>query len=192
MTSIDEAIGSQLHATGLAAATYGDLLYGLVRALKPTVALEIGTYKGFSALCIAKALHENKNGLLHIVDCDSQFPPEGIPDILLCRIRHHEMNSVSPEFHDLLAKLEPIDFAFIDGNHSFNYCNRDFKAVYPCVSEGGIIVLHDSDTPGVRKLVNEISGQYPVVTLPVVCGIAIAQKGGYDPDRNLAAWGLLK
>jgi len=189
---IDEVIKDKLHATGWAASTYGDLLYGLVRALKPTVALEIGTYKGFSALCIAKALHENENGLLHTVDHDSRFISRGIPDSLLCRIRHHKMNSASREFQDLLAELKAVDFAFIDGNHSYSYCDRDFKAVYPWVSEGGIIALHDSDKPGVRQVVNEISGQYPVITLPVIGGIAIVQKGRHDPDKNLEAWGLPK
>ena len=189
---IDEAIKDKLHATGWAATTYGNLLYGLVRALKPTVAVEIGTYKGFSALCIAKALHENENGLLHTVDSNSKFSSKGIPDSLLCRIRHHKMNSVSQEFYALLASLELVDFAFIDGNHSYSYSSRDFKAVYPCISEGGIIALHDSDKAGVRKLVNELSSQYPVVTLPVIGGIAIVQKGRHDPDKNLEAWGLPK
>ncbi len=189
---IDEAIKDRLHATGWAATTYGDLLYGLVKALKPTVAVEIGTYKGFSALCMAKALHENEYGLLHTVDPNSKFSFEGVPDSLLCRIQHHKMNSTSQEFHELLEKLDPVDFAFVDGNHSYSYCNRDFDAVYPHISEGGIIALHDSDKPGVRQVVNEISDKYPVITLPVIGGIAIVQKGRHDPDKNLEAWGLPK
>ena len=40
----------------------GELLYGLVRAIKPTNAIETGTFEGFSAVNMAKALKQNKKG----------------------------------------------------------------------------------------------------------------------------------
>lgn len=38
---------------------------------------------------------------------------------------------------------KPIDLLFIDGDHSIRGCMNDFALLYPHVSTGGYIVLHD-------------------------------------------------
>jgi predicted O-methyltransferase YrrM len=46
-----------------------------------------------------------------------------------------------------------FDFAFIDGNHDYEWCKRDFELV----KFTGRVMFHDSDIcPGVRDFVNEI------------------------------------
>lgn len=37
----------------------GALLYGLTKTMRPEVVLEFGTFKGFSAMCFAKAIKED-------------------------------------------------------------------------------------------------------------------------------------
>ena len=38
----------------------------------------------------------------------------------------------------------PIDFLFIDGDHSYDAVKSDWTIWYPKIVEGGIIALHDS------------------------------------------------
>src|SRR5271166_4779601 len=44
------------------------ILYALMRSLKPTVAVEVGTYRGYAACYMARALQENESGLLYCID----------------------------------------------------------------------------------------------------------------------------
>jgi hypothetical protein len=45
--------------------------------------------------------------------------------------------------------LPPVDFVFIDGDHSWEGIDGDWKGWSPLVKEGGIIGLHDSQSyPG--------------------------------------------
>ena len=44
------------------------ILYGIVRSMKPDVIIEVGSYRGYCAWFIAKALQENKKGHLYCID----------------------------------------------------------------------------------------------------------------------------
>jgi len=53
---------------------------------------------------------------------------------------------------------EPLDFVYIDGNHSYEYVKQDIANYYPLVKQGGIIGGHDYipyHDIGVRQAVNE-------------------------------------
>ena len=52
----------------------------------------------------------------------------------------------------LLARNEKIDFAFLDGQHTFDYVLVDFFYVDKILSVGGIIVFDDLQYPSVRKV----------------------------------------
>ncbi len=70
-----------------------------------------------------------------------------------------------------------IDFAFIDGCHSYEGVKNDFKTVYPLLSEDGSIVLHDTYShTGCRKFVLDLyqelnDGTYDILTLPFGGGV---------------------
>jgi len=38
---------------------------------------------------------------------------------------------------------EPLDFLFIDGDHTYEGVKRDFEMYSPLVRNGGIIAFHD-------------------------------------------------
>lgn len=45
-----------------------------------------------------------------------------------------------------------FDMAFIDGDHTYDWASRDYRAVRSLVSDGGLIVFHDIvDSPHHRK-----------------------------------------
>ena len=52
----------------------------------------------------------------------------------------------------LLARNDKIDFAFLDGQHTFDYVLVDFFYVDKILSVGGIIVFDDLQYPSVRKV----------------------------------------
>jgi cephalosporin hydroxylase len=69
---------------------------------------------------------------------------------------------------DVISQIkEPIEFLFIDGDHSYNGCSNDLRLYWPKVVSGGIIMVHDVfDTSGkicepeVGKAFNYFVSQY--------------------------------
>ena len=65
-----------------------------------------------------------------------------------------------------------IDLAYIDGCHSYEGIKNDFDAVYPQLSETGIIVFHDTlRIDGCRQFIIDLrtkfwDGTFDVVTFP--------------------------
>jgi hypothetical protein len=51
----------------------------------------------------------------------------------------------------ILARGETVDFAFIDGWHTFDYVLGDFFFVNKLLRPGGTVVLDDADQPPIRK-----------------------------------------
>ncbi len=48
--------------------------------------------------------------------------------------------------------VEPVDFAFIDGDHSYEGLRGDWLSWSPLVAQGGIIALHDSCSSNGRQI----------------------------------------
>lgn len=63
---IDETNANHPHAHMLSSETQGKLLEFISKMLKPSKILEVGTFTGFSALCLAKGLTEV--GILHTLE----------------------------------------------------------------------------------------------------------------------------
>ena len=61
----------------------------------------------------------------------------------------------------------PLDFAFIDGDHTYDGVRQDFFMYGPLVRAGGLIAFHDIvERPAypdieVHRFWNEIKGRYP-------------------------------
>jgi hypothetical protein len=83
------------------------------------------------------------------------------------------------EFHEaraheclptLLKNGTKIDFAFVDGNHTFDYVMVDFFFIDKLLRVGGIIVFDDIGYPSIRKLCRHIltNLRYSAVGPPVI------------------------
>ena len=85
-----------------------------------------------------------------------------------------QTNSKDPGFPGLVKKVcgPQIDFAFIDGDHSYNGLKCDFDAVYPLLSKIGIIAFHDTQKiDGCREFMLDLrtkmfDGTFDVVDFP--------------------------
>jgi caffeoyl-CoA O-methyltransferase len=117
----------------------GTLLSLLVAALGATCALEVGTFTGYSSLCIARALP--KGGRLICLDQSDEWTSiarrywarAGVQDRIDLRL-----GSAIP----LLQQLEPgltFDFAFIDADKT-EY-DAYYELILPRVRRNGLIII---------------------------------------------------
>jgi predicted O-methyltransferase YrrM len=103
------------------------------------------------------------------------------------RVKFHKMNSLEMgrRFKELI--LHPIDFLFIDGDHTWEGCTSDFMNFYPYVSPGGYIMLHDiypehCGWDGPRYVIDEWLNYHPnlklieIQTSPSNFGMALIRK----------------
>lgn len=114
----------------------GRVLSMLSHMIKPNRILEIGTYTGYSALCLAEGLTEN--GKLITIDIN-----EELEDITREYIQKAKLENVIDyvigNAMEIIPTLsEEFDIVFIDADKS-NYCNY-YKLVFDKVKKGGYII----------------------------------------------------
>ncbi|HUL52737.1 MAG TPA: class I SAM-dependent methyltransferase [Opitutaceae bacterium] len=181
-------------ATGLGASAW--LLHGLVRSLHPAVCVEIGSASGWSTCHIGLALKENFAGRLYAIDphgptaWNDRGPADTYPvlqrNLRRCGVENFvEILRVTSEAA-ARGWTRPIDFLFIDGDHSYEGARRDWERFAPFLAPLGVAVFHDStwelhgpNRPdmGVPRLVEELRrAGLPVVTIDRDCGLSLIQK----------------
>ena len=97
--------------------------------------VQIGCFKGRSSWYIINGKQPHIDA--YLIDIDLQ--PE--MKILKCDTIHViEANS---QIESTLQGIPPIEFLFIDGDHSFNGELKDIELWYPKVISGGVIMVHD-------------------------------------------------
>ncbi len=114
----------------------GRVLSMFSHMIKPKLILEIGTYTGYSAICLAEGLIPE--GHLHTIDINDELQPlvksyfskAGMEK----KITTHYGNAVN-----LIPALQgPFDLVFIDAD-KINYSNY-YKLVFDKVNSGGYII----------------------------------------------------
>lgn len=124
------------HAQMLSGHVQGKFLELLSRLIQPRRILEIGTFTGYSALCLAKGLL--RDGLLHTIDVSEKDAATAKANFNRSnesgKIILHVGNAL-----DIIPGLgETWDLVFIDAD-KVNYTEY-YKLVVPAVREGGLIV----------------------------------------------------
>ena len=117
-------------------------------------ALEIGTYMGVSASIIAKALADK--GVLNCVDPFVSNNNKLHPGLQIA-VRELKRNKVLYKIKFLLGFSNDIeiinqiprnlDFIFIDGDHSYEGIDNDWKIVLDKLALNGVVCLHDTTIP---------------------------------------------
>jgi predicted O-methyltransferase YrrM len=140
----------------------GQFLQKLVRELDPTISLEVGLAYGISALFICDALNV-RNGTQHItIDPYQHSAPWGdsFDGIGIANLRRAGYDDIvrfieAPSYR-ALAELERsgqrVDFAFIDGWHTFDFTLVDFFFVDRMLNVGGVVAFDDAGSAPVRKV----------------------------------------
>lgn len=127
----------------------GKTLEMFSRMIQPGRILEIGTFTGYSAICLAKGL--KKGGRLHTIEIDDELEPiarkyfgkAGLADVIIQHIGNAA--EIIPTLDDT------FDLVFLDANKQ-EY-GRYFDLIYDKVRPGGFIIADNVLWNG--KVVNE-------------------------------------
>jgi len=114
----------------------GRVLSMISKLIRPKTILEIGTYTGYSALCLAEGLQTG--GALHTIDHNEEL--YDFQRKYFDRSDHKgQIKQYVGEALDVLVKIEgPFDLVFIDADKA-NYGNY-FKAIIDKMNPGGVIL----------------------------------------------------
>ncbi|MEQ8384027.1 MAG: class I SAM-dependent methyltransferase [Coleofasciculus sp. A1-SPW-01] len=121
--------------------------------------LEIGMAYGLSTLAICQAHHEKGTGSHTAIDPSQSksWKSIGLLNIKRAGLEDRFRFIESPSYTalpQLLVAEEKFDFAFIDGNHLFDYALLDFFYIDKLLQVGGYIMFDDLWMPSVRKAVS--------------------------------------
>jgi predicted O-methyltransferase YrrM len=135
-------------------------IYYLIRGLRPSSVLEVGTHIGASTLHIAEALERagvpksDRPNLVSVdvadvndpvvrpwVEYGMKFSPVEILSRMGLKDRVEFVTGTSIEY---LARCErEFDFIFLDGDHAARTVYREVPAALESLRSGGLILLHD-------------------------------------------------
>ncbi|HUT51818.1 MAG TPA: class I SAM-dependent methyltransferase [bacterium] len=141
--------GRELKMTGAVSRPEVELMMALIEERKPRVCMETGVAYGLSTVAICEALSRLPGERKHfgIDPCQySDFNGAALAALQRCGYGHlfELMNGPS---HLMLPKLlergVKLDFAFIDGWHTFDYTLLDVFYADKMLSPGGLLLLHD-------------------------------------------------
>src|SRR5271154_786779 len=144
----------------------GCLLQKLIVGKRPSVSLEIGLAYGLSTLFICEALAQ-VGGQRHIaIDAfqSSMWQGIGIHYVRtagfgnLVELREELSQDALPR---LVAEGIKVDFAYIDGTHTFDQKIVDFFYVDRILSVGGVIAFDDCDWPSIHQVCRFIATNRP-------------------------------
>lgn len=178
-----------LHPRMLSGHLQGQILSMISCMVKPKYILEIGTFTGYSALCLAKGLA--KGGKLHTIEIDDElesiakkyFQKSGMSDQIVQHIG---------DARQIIPSLNLVfDLVFIDADKR-DYCDY-YKLVFNNIPVGGFIVADnvlwdgkvvdpktadEEQTRGILEFNHLVQNDSRVknVILPVRDGIMLVQK----------------
>jgi predicted O-methyltransferase YrrM len=167
----------------------GRLLSMLSHMIKPERILEIGTYTGYSAICLAEGLTEN--GKLTTIDINEELEDIAREFIQKANL-DNKIEYIIGDAMQIVPQLDELfDLVFIDADKK-NYCNY-YHLVFDKVKPGGYILADnvlwsgkvvedyealDSETKIImdyNKMVHE-DPRVQEILLPIRDGLMLARK----------------
>ena len=166
----------------------GRILSMLSKMISPYRILEIGTYTGYSAICLAEGLTED--GKLYTIDINEELE-DRVRQYFLESNYNQQIDLIIGDALNLIPRLnESWDIVFIDADKK-NY-TKYFNMVVASVKSGGYIIADnvlwsgkvvekdhlDEDTLALRVFNDTLSKdpRFEVVLLPIRDGLLIARK----------------
>lgn len=166
----------------------GRVLSMFSKMIQPKRILEIGTYTGYSALCLAEGL--TPDGKLVTIDVNEELASRVQSYFDISPFSEQIRYVISPALEVIPTLNEEWDIVFIDADKQ-NYIEY-YELVLPFVKAGGYIILdnvlwsgkvadldkNDKDTVLLRKLNTIIHEDIRVeeVLLPIRDGLMVARK----------------
>ncbi|WP_338682552.1 class I SAM-dependent methyltransferase [Streptomyces acidiscabies] len=153
----------------------GQLLYNLVRAVRPATVVEFGMSFGISTLYLAAAVRDNGTGRVITTELSKDkiaaarrtFTETGLDDLI---------TTLEGDARDTLHSLDaPADFVLLDGWKEL--CLPVLRLLEPRLRPGTLVVADDVDLNSLRPYLDYVrdpANGYQSVTFPVEDGMEIS------------------
>ena len=165
----------------------GRFLSMISKLVKPEIIVEVGTYTGYSCLCLSEGL--KKNGKIITIEKNEEFA--SIAKKFFDRSKYKEKISLLVEDATIAIENinEKIDLAFIDAD-KLNY-TKYYEMLFPKLKAGGLIVadnvlwsgkvtedVSDNETQSIKNFNTKVKNDQRVENLIVGIrdGIMVCQK----------------
>ena len=166
----------------------GRLLSMLSKMMQPKRILEIGTFTGYSTICLAEGLAED--GILHTIEVNRE-----LEETLVQHFKSTNVDKKIKQYFGLAAQIiveieeNNFDLVFIDADKKNNL--HYFQLIFDKVKSGGLIIIDnvlwkgkvygnesDADTRSIRELNDQVAKDERVekLILPVRDGIMLIRK----------------
>ena len=189
-----------------------DFIRGVIRLQRPTIVVEVGVATGGMAFAMYSAIEENicDTGvpawytgfdLWDTHGVHGQFAQMGSMEEVHAKLENIGNNfalvkintqTEQQKFRDELVHrfTNGINFAFIDGCHSYEGIKNDFFNIWPYMANNGIVAFHDTAViDGCREFIADLrihnNGSYDISDYPYGtnsrnCGVTLITKPGYN------------
>jgi predicted O-methyltransferase YrrM len=141
------------------------------RVAKNGLATEIGSYLGSSACFICRGLPKSaklacidtwENDAMKYDENDLDSDPRDTYEEFCTNIQKHHDKLIKIRkwsynaVEDIRSIGRPIDFLFVDGDHSYEGVIKDWELYYPLLSKNAFVAFHDTGwAEGVQRVVAE-------------------------------------
>lgn len=166
----------------------GRILAMFSRMQKPRRILEVGTYTGYSAICLAEGLQPG--GELITLEKDPELEDRVLEAVAAAGLSDQIKMIVGPASESIDQLQGPFDLVFIDADKA-NYSHY-YEQILPKMAEGGILIAdnvlwsgrvldpddNDKETKGLKDFVQHVAADDRVsqVLMPVRDGLLIVIK----------------
>lgn len=138
---------------------WGLLLFKLIRHIRPSACLELGTSLGISTAYQTVALTLNGSGRMMSLEGADALATLASRNLQSLGLQRAVVRT--GRFQDTLAQalqeMKPIDFALIDGHHQEKATLNYFEQIVPFLAESAVLVFDDvSWSEGMAKAWSEI------------------------------------
>jgi caffeoyl-CoA O-methyltransferase len=168
----------------------GSILTLISKLIQPKRILELGTFTGYSALCLAKGLQAN--GVLHTIEINDELEDFAAHYIQLAGMQEQIVQHIGDAASVIPTFNESFDLIFMDADKR-SYPEH-YEMVLPLLREGGIIItdntlwdgkvlneeIADEQTSGIIRFNDRVKNDSRVETylLPIRDGLTVLRKKG--------------
>ncbi len=158
-----------LSVEGQISAREAGLLYQLAAEVQDGVIVEVGSFRGRSAVALALGSKSGKNPPVYAIDPHETFtgtlgksfgPQDRIAffrNMLRCRVADTVRLINLPSQQVAQAWSKPIGFLWLDGDHAYDAVKQEFENWRKRIPKGALVAFHDSKDPqdGPSLVINE-------------------------------------
>lgn len=144
----------------------------------PEIVIEIGTYRGGSALFLANVLDLIGSGIVVTVDIDNSLQSLRPAHK---RIQYIHGSSLDPEVFDRISKLargKRNPLVILDGDHHCEHVLQELRLYQSLIEPDGYLIVEDTNVNGHPAFINHGPGPWEAVDA------FLAEGTDFVPDRS--------